>query len=198
VSFTCCSVAQWPTLWGRSDQCGVRVSVSFFLLYLPVLIFAPRVYRVAKTIGCLKLQVIFRKTASNHRDVLRKMTYKDKASSGSSLPCMPRRSHLYECAEMTETYIPTNTQTNMDVFTSARLRTHTHTHARRSFLAKEPLIIGFFCGKWLTKIRHRMGLRHPVQIHWQMHQHVLESTAYFIWGVVERWGAGVEYHFQEI
>jgi len=30
------------------------------------------------------------------------------------------------------------------------------------FFAKEPLIIGFFCGKWPIKIRHPMGLRHPV------------------------------------
>jgi len=31
----------------------------------------------------------------------------------------------------------------------------------RSFFAKEPLIIGLFCGKWPIKIRHPMGLRHP-------------------------------------
>ena len=32
----------------------------------------------------------------------------------------------------------------------------------RSFLAKEPLIIGLFCGKRLLKIGHPMSLRHPV------------------------------------
>jgi len=32
----------------------------------------------------------------------------------------------------------------------------------RSFSAKEPLIIGLFCEKWPIKIRHSMGLRHPV------------------------------------
>jgi len=32
----------------------------------------------------------------------------------------------------------------------------------RSFFAKEPLIIGLFCGKWPIKIRHSLGLRHPV------------------------------------
>jgi len=32
----------------------------------------------------------------------------------------------------------------------------------RSFLAKEPLLIGLFCGKWPIKIRHPMTLRHPV------------------------------------
>jgi len=40
-----------------------------------------------KLIGCLKLQVIFRKRAPTHRNPLRKMTYKDKTSYGSSSPC---------------------------------------------------------------------------------------------------------------
>ena len=37
--------------------------------------------------GCLKLQVIFRKEATNYRALLREMTCEDKASYGSSLPC---------------------------------------------------------------------------------------------------------------
>jgi len=41
-----------------------------------------------RPIGCLKLQVIFRKSATNHMVFLRKMTYKDKASYGSSSPCI--------------------------------------------------------------------------------------------------------------
>ena len=32
----------------------------------------------------------------------------------------------------------------------------------RSFFAKESLIIGLFCGKRPTKMRHPMTLRHPV------------------------------------
>jgi len=39
-------------------------------------------------IGCLKLQVIFRKRATIYRALLWKMTYKDKASYGSSPPCI--------------------------------------------------------------------------------------------------------------
>ena len=35
----------------------------------------------------LKLQVIFRKRATNYRALLRKMTYTDKASSASTPPC---------------------------------------------------------------------------------------------------------------
>jgi len=33
----------------------------------------------------------------------------------------------------------------------------------RSIFAKEPPIIWLFCGKWPLKIRHPMGLRHPVR-----------------------------------
>jgi len=32
----------------------------------------------------------------------------------------------------------------------------------KSLSKKEPLIIGLFCGEWHMKIRHPMGLRHPV------------------------------------
>jgi len=38
-------------------------------------------------IGCLKSQVIFRKSATAYRALLRKLTYKDKASCRSSPPC---------------------------------------------------------------------------------------------------------------
>jgi len=40
-----------------------------------------------RPIGCLKLQVIFRKRATNYRALLRNMTYKDKASYDSTPPC---------------------------------------------------------------------------------------------------------------
>ena len=41
-----------------------------------------------RPIGCLKLQVIFRKRAINYRALLQEMTYKDKASYGSSPLCI--------------------------------------------------------------------------------------------------------------
>ena len=41
-----------------------------------------------RPIGCLKLQVIFRKRATNYSALLRKMTYEDKASYESTPPCM--------------------------------------------------------------------------------------------------------------
>ena len=41
-----------------------------------------------RPIECLELKVIFRKRATNHRALLRKMTFEDKASYGSSPPRM--------------------------------------------------------------------------------------------------------------
>ena len=40
-----------------------------------------------RLIGCLQLQVIFRRRATNYRAFLRKMTYKDKASYAASPSC---------------------------------------------------------------------------------------------------------------
>jgi len=40
-----------------------------------------------RPIGCLKMQVNFRKRATNYRALLRRMTNKDNASYGSSAPC---------------------------------------------------------------------------------------------------------------
>ena len=43
-----------------------------------------------RSIGCLKLQVIFRKRATNYRSLLRKMIYEDKAPYASTPPCTLR------------------------------------------------------------------------------------------------------------
>jgi len=43
-----------------------------------------------RPIECLKLQVLFRERATNYRALLRKMTYADKASYGSSPLCSTR------------------------------------------------------------------------------------------------------------
>ena len=40
-----------------------------------------------RCIGCLKMQVSFGKRATNHRALLRKITYKDTASYDSTPPC---------------------------------------------------------------------------------------------------------------
>ena len=41
-----------------------------------------------RLIGCLKLQVNFRKRATNYRALLQKMTHEDKASYDSTSPCI--------------------------------------------------------------------------------------------------------------
>ena len=58
------------------------------------------IYWVGRTgwrrlIGCLKLQVIFRKRATNYRALLRKMTYEDKASYDFTPPCSWRRADTF-------------------------------------------------------------------------------------------------------
>jgi len=47
-----------------------------------------------RPIECFKLQVIFCKRATDYRDLLQKMTCKDKALNGSSPPCSSRVSHV--------------------------------------------------------------------------------------------------------
>jgi len=58
-------------------------------------------YRVAKTHRMPNLQGIFRKTATNYRALLRKMTCEDKASYDSMPPCrskvLAKLSHLDLC-----------------------------------------------------------------------------------------------------
>jgi len=48
-----------------------------------------------RPIGCLKLQVIFRKIATDYRALLRKMTCKDKASYDSTPLCSPVNVWVY-------------------------------------------------------------------------------------------------------
>ena len=48
-----------------------------------------------RLIGCLILQVIFRKRATNYRALLRKMTYEDKANM--ELPLVHKYVCIYVC-----------------------------------------------------------------------------------------------------
>jgi len=50
-----------------------------------------------RLIGCLKLQVFFRKRTTNYRALLRKMTYEGKASCGSTPPCMYMHMYINIC-----------------------------------------------------------------------------------------------------
>ena len=98
-----------------------------------------------RLIGCLKLQVIFCKRATNHRALLQKTTFKDTASYGSSPPCI-RCTHVVCrrscCSKIKHTYSYIYTHTNMYVracvyacvcvcvciYTHTCTHTHTRTH----------------------------------------------------------------------
>jgi len=56
--------------------------------------------RWRRCIGSLKLRVSFHKRATNHRALLRKMTYEDKASYGSSPPCIVMLHSIF-CSKFT-------------------------------------------------------------------------------------------------
>jgi len=82
-----------------------------------------------RPIGCLKLQVIYRKRATNYRALLRKTTHKDKASYGSSPPCI-----IHTCCSFTHTISLTHTLSGVGVVmgeTDAKVQmwmlTYTHT-----------------------------------------------------------------------
>ena len=59
-----------------------------------------------RLIGCLKLQAIFRKTATNYRALSRKITYKDTASYGSLPPCWETLQHsaTHVCSTLAAIY----------------------------------------------------------------------------------------------
>ena len=80
-----------------------------------------------RLIGCLKLQVIIRKRATDYRALLQKMTHKDKASYDSTPPCTCIRVttckfYMYTCKfrsdlNLNYMYIHVGLQENMLVHT---------------------------------------------------------------------------------
>ena len=74
----CCSVLQCVAVCCSVLQCVVPYHHYNHII-------APTGWQ--RPIGCLKLQVIFRKRAKKYRALLWKMTYKDKASYDSTPPC---------------------------------------------------------------------------------------------------------------
>ena len=64
-----------------------------------------------RPIGCLKLQVIFRKRATNYRALLRKMAYKDEASYNSTPPCIIS---MKKCLFESEIYIRSTIDSELD------------------------------------------------------------------------------------
>ena len=94
-------------------------------IILSILLSAATPYRkasIASFIGCLKLQVIFRKRATEYRALLRKMTYEDKASYNSTPPYIASitAAGILSVRKILSYLIYRDT--------SACARTHTHTH----------------------------------------------------------------------
>ena len=60
-----------------------------------------------RLIGCLNLQVIFRKRATDYRTLLRKMTYEDKASYDSTPPFTATRvcTYMYSYVDIYESLV---------------------------------------------------------------------------------------------
>jgi len=79
-----------------------------------------------RPIGCLKLQVIFRKRATNYRALLRKFTYEDKASYWSSPPCY----FTGDCRTFTRVtvWLYAYTHTYADTYIHMYILTYIHTH----------------------------------------------------------------------
>jgi len=76
--------------------------------------------------GCLKLQVILRRRAINDRALLRKMTFKDKASYGSSPPFTSKAltNHKFVCFTWAPPYFNRRFLINGRIPLSRNERTH--------------------------------------------------------------------------
>jgi len=84
---THCNTLQHTATRCNTLQCTPYIHTHLYIhlsLYLPTHVY---VYRWRRLIGCLQSQVIFRTRANNYWALLRKMTYKDKASYDSTPPC---------------------------------------------------------------------------------------------------------------
>jgi len=100
TSFDGFGAAQRRKLWCRKRIGLVRRQFSYPLPSKLVLHIAH--YRVAKT---CKLQVIFRRRATNYTALLQKMTYQDKASYDSTPPCMPDLSYWRSVCSGAQGYV---------------------------------------------------------------------------------------------
>jgi len=100
-----------------------------------------------RPIGCLQLQIIFRKRATDYRAFWREMTYEDKAFYKDfwELWFFQKMQHVYTAA-----------------------KTHTMSLRYRLFFAKELSISGSFAENDLQFIRHSLCLRRPVAASWRL------------------------------
>jgi len=80
-----------------------------------------------RLIDCLKLQVIFRKRATNYMALLQKMTYEDKASYDSTPPCTSHHNTLQHTQKNDSTWYPQTLATHCNTLYHTSLQ-HTATH----------------------------------------------------------------------
>jgi len=82
-----------------------------------------------RCIGCLKLQVYFRKRVTNYRALLRKMTYEDKASYVSLPPCITELICINLTNEWVSSFNVCHCQKSHTQWrSSTHWNTKTHTH----------------------------------------------------------------------
>jgi len=83
-----------------------------------------------RPIGCLKLQVIFRKRVTNCRALLRKITYEQEAPSVTTPPCMCMCTYKSNVCLYVESRHTSRHITHVSTCTHTHTHTHTHMYAR--------------------------------------------------------------------
>jgi len=124
-----------PHQWASCTHCNTLQHTSWGIIHTMHKEIHRCITGWRRSIGCLKLQVSFRRRASNYRALLRKMNYKDKTPYGSlptcTIMCVTGQSWgfihtLQHTLQRTATHIITQyTHTTTHVM---RHRTHTATH----------------------------------------------------------------------
>jgi len=127
-----CPAHHTKSFWGN-------VRIVYFLTLLNIACKVCAAHR--KCIGCLELQVSFRRSATTYRALLREMTDKDTASSASSplcISCAPCEIlSLQETYKMKLLYIFT--------YTHAHAYIHTFTYAHNHIFTSQSHIHIFTC-----------------------------------------------------
>jgi len=124
---------------GRSNHCNDMIVIHQWLEATTTL------WR--RLIGCLKMQVVFRKRATNYRALVRKILYQDKASYGGSPPCICNvyMQRLYAMTvQATASMTVTHWWGNSNDWTHMKTRTrtlythaHTHTYTRTEYTGEK-------------------------------------------------------------
>jgi len=119
-------------------------------------------------------------------------------SQKSALATNSQKSARYKCSNVTtlhniweilKSQLATNSQKVRSLekvksqLATRVAKIHSMPYLCRSFSAKQPLIVGLFCGKRPTKIRHAMGLCHPVR---RIPHQILTDLTFETWGRIQK------------